>query len=254
MEFLRSIAPEETAEAWDNVGLLVGSEEKEVRTVMTALDATEDVISQAVAAGADLLVTHHPMIFRPVKRVVWEDLYGHKIIRMIQADLAYFAMHTNCDSCVMAEEAAEKIGLKETVMLMESPAPGPDGAPAGIGRAGVLSEEMSLRELCLRVKEAFDIDVVRLTGDPDRRVKRAAISTGSGSSMVKAALSCGAEVLISGDLDHHCVIDAADEGLATIDAGHFGTERFVAEKIAEELRSLGLTVVTAAEESPYHYI
>ena len=254
MKFLRGLAPEETAMDWDNVGLLVGSEEKEVRTVMTALDATEDVISQAIAAGADLLVTHHPMLFKPVKRVVWEDLYGHKIIRMIRADLAYFAMHTNCDSCVMAEEAAGKIGLSGSVMLEESPAPGPDGEPAGIGRAGELPEEMSLRELCLRVKEAFDIDTVRLIGDPERRVRRAAISTGSGKSMVKAAKACGAEVLISGDLDHHCVLDAADEGMALIDAGHFGTERFVAFTLAEKLKELGLTVVTAEEKSPYLYI
>ena len=76
MAYLRSIAPEETAERCDHVGLLVGREDKEVQVVMTALDATEDVISQAIAAGADLLVTHHPMLFRPVDRVVWEELPG----------------------------------------------------------------------------------------------------------------------------------------------------------------------------------
>ncbi len=254
MAYLRSIAPEETAESWDHVGLLVGREDKEVQVVMTALDATEDVISQAIAAGADLLVTHHPMLFRPVDRVVWEELAGRKIIRMIRADLSYFAMHTNCDSCVMAEEAAGKLGLTDCVMLEESPAPGPDGMPAGIGRAGLLPEEMSLRELCLRVKEAFDIDVVRLIGDPEVRVRRAAISTGSGKSMVSRARAAGAEVLISGDLDHHCVIDAADEGMYLIDAGHFGTERFVAYTLAEELRKLGLTVMTAEEKSPYRYL
>ncbi|MBR1759077.1 MAG: Nif3-like dinuclear metal center hexameric protein [Lachnospiraceae bacterium] len=254
MEFLRELAPEATAQSWDNVGLLVGREDKDVLKVMTALDATEGVIDQAIAWGADLLVTHHPMIFSPVKRVVWEELVGHKIIKLIRADISYFAMHTNCDACVMAEEAADKIGLTETVMLEESPAAGPEGAPCGIGRAGILAREMTLRELCELVKEAFAIDTVRLIGDPEQRVTRAALSTGSGKSMVKFAKRAGSEVLISGDLDHHCVIDALDEGLALIDAGHYGTERFVAYTLANALASLELEVKVAQEKSPYQYI
>ncbi|WP_343208270.1 Nif3-like dinuclear metal center hexameric protein [Anaerolentibacter hominis] len=248
MRELEKLAPRRYSCDWDNVGLLVGREDKEVKTVMVALDATDSVIAQAASCGADLLVTHHPMLFSPIKRVISTDLYGKRIIELIRNDISYFAMHTNMDTVVMAEEAADKIDLQNGRVLELLPGE----EEIGIGRFGELAEEITVRELALQVKQAFELEHVRVIGDPERYVRLAAISTGSGKSMVRAALAAGSQVLITGDIDHHTAIDAADSGLCLIDAGHFGTEHFMVDTVIGYLNQLGLTVCKARETSPFH--
>lgn len=235
---------------WDNVGLLVGREGKEIKRVLVALDATDDVIDQAIEGEADMLVTHHPMIFSPLKKIVDTDMNGRRIIRLIGDDICYFAMHTNCDTMVMAEEAAVRIGLQECSVL--EPAEGE--TEIGIGRYGKLDREMTLWELCDRVKGAFGLENVSLIGDPSAMVTTAAISTGSGKSMIRPALKSGTQVLITGDIDHHSALDALDMGLYLIDAGHYGTEHFMVEMISKYLKELGLDVWTANEKSPFQVI
>ena len=105
---------------WDNVGLLVGREDKEIKKVFTALDATEETIAQALEFGADLLITHHPMIFSPVKKVTSADFIGRRLITMIQADLCYYAMHTNFDVKGMAQLNQECLGLTDCEVLEET--------------------------------------------------------------------------------------------------------------------------------------
>ena len=105
---------------WDNVGLLVGREEKEIKKIFTALDATEETIAQALEFGADLLITHHPMIFSPVKKVTSADFIGRRLITMIQADLCYYAMHTNFDGKGMAQLNQECLGLTDCEVLEET--------------------------------------------------------------------------------------------------------------------------------------
>lgn len=250
MELLRKIAPEQYALEWDNVGLLVGREEKEIKRVLVALDATDSVIEQAVEGEADLLVTHHPMLFAPLKRIVDSDMNGRRILRLIGDDICYYAMHTNCDTMVMAEEAADRIGLREGKVL--EPAAGE--TEIGIGRYGELEEEITLWELCDRVKKAFGLESVRLVGDPGASVKRAAISTGSGKSMIRPALCAGVQVLVTGDIDHHSALDSLDQGLSLIDAGHYGTERFMVDLVADYLTQFGLDVWKAEESSPFQEI
>ena len=116
---------------WDNVGLLVGRKEKEVHRVYLALDATDEVISHAIDAKADMIVTHHPMIFGGMKRINDQDFLGRKIIRMIQADLSYYAMHTNFDVKGMADLSADILGLTDRVVLDETV---PGNPEEGVGR------------------------------------------------------------------------------------------------------------------------
>lgn len=226
---------------WDNPGLLVGSDEKEVSRIYLALDATESVIEAAVAAKADLLITHHPMIFSPIRKVNTGDFIGRRIIRMIKADLSYYAMHTNYDVCGMAELAAGYLKLNgrrvlEPVVCELNRA---SGESQGFGRIGTLPRKMTVRECCAYVKEAFGLPNVKVFGDLDREVACAAVAPGSGKSMLKAALNERVEVLITGDIDHHEGIDAVSQGMAVIDAGHYGIEhifiadmeRFLSEEI-----------------------
>ena len=133
-------APEQYACSWDNVGLLVGDAHKEVRTIYIALDATEETIEEAVAQKADMLLTHHPMIFKGLKKVNTEDFIGKRVMSLIREDIAYYAMHTNFDVKGMADLAAEKIGLKDSQVLEMTCED--ELGQQGIGKVGMLPDTM----------------------------------------------------------------------------------------------------------------
>ncbi len=218
---------------WDNVGLLVGRKNKEVEKVYLALDATDEVIGHAIEAGADMIVTHHPMIFGGIKRVNDQDFLGRKIIRMIQADLSYYAMHTNFDVRGMADLAADILKLSNRVVLDETV---PGNPNEGVGRVGDLPEEMTLQNACEHVKAALKLSNVKVFGDGNTLVKRAAVCPGSGKSEISEALRKGADVLIAGDIDHHAGLDAVEQGLMVIDAGHYGTEYIFIDEMERYLK------------------
>ena len=223
ISILEEQSPEKFACDWDNVGLLVGDFDQEVKKIYIALDATEETIAEAVKEKADLLLTHHPMIFKGLKKVNNHDFTGKRVIKLIENHISYYAMHTNFDVKGMAELAAQKMSLTECQVL-DITDQGEQG-PEGIGRVGYLREEISL-ETCIRqVKEAFAVDMVKVFGDLSQKVKRAAICPGSGKSVISCAHNAKAQVLITGDIDHHEGIDAASQGLAIIDAGHYGVEK-----------------------------
>lgn len=238
MRELEKLAPLEFACDWDNPGLLAGRGDKEIKKVLIALDATDEVVEQAVLEQADLLLTHHPLIFRPLKKVNDQDFIGRRLVRLIQADICYYAMHTNFDAApgCMADMAAAKLHLLETKPLETLGEK--DGVPYGIGKTGILMESLTLKELAGRVKEAFDLPFVtvygtRQVGDV---IRRAAICPGSGKGMEAAALAAGAQVLITGDMGHHDGIDAAADGLAVMDAGHYGLEHMFVDFMADYCR------------------
>lgn len=250
---LEELAPTQYAEQWDNVGLLVGSKKKQVKKILIALDATDSVIEQAVHLGADMLITHHPMIFSGMKRINDEDFIGRRVISLIQNDISYYAMHTNCDVCVMNDVAAEKIGLIPEDIL-EVVGENNEGDVLGIGKIGILQKEVTVKQLAEQVKQVFGLKTVRVTGELEQEVKKVAISTGAGKSMSKLALKKGAQVIITGDMDHHSVIDALAQGMQVIDAGHYGTEHFMVEYIEAYLnKQFGdeLEIYQAIEKEPF---
>ena len=237
---------------WDNVGLLVGDEKREVRRILLALDATEDVIEQAVKKKADLLITHHPMIFRAVKRITADDFTGRRILRLAKEGIAYYAMHTNYDSCFMGEQAARRLGLLDTEVL-EPVADGQEEA-FGIGKIGRLPCETTLRACAELVKSAFGISSVRIFGDGGHMVKKVAVVPGSGGGEINRAILAGADLLISGDIDHHEGIDAMAQGLVVIDAGHYGLEHIFAVDMAGFLADKfggAVSVECAQEREPF---
>ena len=222
IEILEKQSPKSYACDWDNVGLLVGREDKEIQKIYIALDATDEAIEEAIANGADMLLTHHPMIFKGMKRVTQEDFIGRRIIRLIQNDMVYYAMHTNFDVMGMADLAADYLGISDTRVLEITSVS--ETGEEGIGRYGSLKKEMTVRECCEEVKQAFSLENVKVFGDLERKVKTAAISPGSGRSVISNALQAGVDVLITGDIDHHEGIDAVAQKLTVIDAGHYGVE------------------------------
>lgn len=251
---LEELSPLSYAESWDNPGLLAGRTDKEIKKVYVALDATTEVIDEAIRCKADMLLTHHPLIFKGIKKVNSEDYVGRRVLKLLQADICYYAMHTNFDVTQMACEAAERFGLTDSTVLEVTTET--DGVEEGIGRVGNLMKEMSLEDCAQSVKWIFGIEWVKVFGDMNKNITSVAISPGSGKSMIEAALAKKADVLITGDIDHHDGIDALERGMAVIDAGHWGLEKIFIPYMQDYLEEqiAGITVVCDESESPFKII
>lgn len=237
MDLLEELSPKNYAEKWDNVGLLVGRDDKEINTVYVALDATDEVIDAAIECEADMLITHHPLIFNSLKSVRADDYIGRRILKLAKYDISYYAMHTNFDVMGMADAAADEMGLMDRDVL--SVTYEDEIGAEGIGRIGRLTEPLTLLELCDLVKECFGLDKVTVYGgyeNGDKTVEIAAIVPGSGKSMVADAIQKGAEVIITGDIDHHTGIDSVAQGISVIDAGHHGIEKIFIPYIEDFIR------------------
>ena len=235
-EILERDYPGSCAEEWDNVGLLAGDYNSEIKSILVALDATDETIEQAVVGGFDMLITHHPLIFGSVKQINGNSLVGRRLLKLIGNHITYYAMHTNFDIRGMAQLNEEQIGLINTNVLYETGEE--DGNAEGIGRVGELKSTMSYMQLAEHVKTSLKIESVRCYGSCSEDVKKVAISGGSGKSVVNEAIKAGAQVLITGDIDYHTGIDAAAQGLYIIDAGHFGTEKIFMDYMTEKLEKL----------------
>lgn len=254
LTLLEEFAPKRYACSWDNVGLLVGHSDKEISKVIVALDATNEVVEQAVAEEADMIITHHPIIFSSMKRVNDEGFLGKKLLTLIEHQIACFAMHTNFDVIGMADLAANYFGFPKDAKPLEVTAD-EDGKLEGIGRIAKLPKEMTLQQYTDFVKKALSLDQVLLFGDENKIVKTAAISPGSGRSMTNLAVEKGVDVLITGDIGHHEGLDALDMGLAVIEAGHYGTEYIFIDYVTEFLeRETSLTVIPVKSGSPYQVV
>lgn len=264
--------PGEYALDWDNSGLLAGRDDKEVRCIYVALDASDEVIHAAAEQEADMLITHHPLIFGGMKRITNQDFIGRRILELIRSDVSYYAMHTNYDVLGMAGLSGDIMGLKQPEVLevtcenrtCKTPAVSGvsrghesvsviDAETEGIGRIGQLEKAVTLRECCENVKRAFHLESVRVFGNPECTVERLAICPGSGKSVIGAALKKHADVLVTGDIGHHEGIDAAAQGMAVIDAGHYGLEHIFVEDmrgyLAKELE--GIRVIAAPVRHPF---
>lgn len=253
-ECLEGLSPRSFALEWDNVGLLAGRWDKDITTVMIALDATDDVVEQAVNAGVDMLLTHHPLIFRSRKTVNDGDIIGRRLVSILKNDMCYYAMHTNFDVMGMADAVADELGLIDRDVLEVTFED--DISKEGIGRTGRFKRSMDLESCAGFVKDKFGIDRVKVFGNLDSALERVAVSPGSGGSMIKAAIAAGADVLITGDIDHHTGIDAVAEGLAVIDAGHYGLEHIFTPYMEDFLKREcpSLKVMKARESVPFFYI
>lgn len=200
-----------------------------------------------------MLLTHHPLIFSPQNRITAEDFTGKRIIKLIANDICCYASHTNFDVMGMGDEAAERLALEERSVLeitFED-----ELSQEGIGRVGILPECMTLRECASYVKETFDLDTVKVFGEEDRKVRKAAVVPGAGKDYIRQAVRAGADVYITGDIGHHDGTDALEQGLTIIDAGHFGVEQifvpYMKEFLSRELPSIHL--LSARQQEPFWY-
>jgi dinuclear metal center YbgI/SA1388 family protein len=214
------------AESWDAVGLVCGDRDEPVRRVLFAVDPTADVVDELVEAGAELLVTHHPLFLSGVHGVPADDPKGRLVHRLIRAGAALFVSHTNADrtaGCGVNDALAAVLGLEGTAPL--EPAPGRPGT--GLGRVGRLATPVSLGEFAERAAAALPVTAggVRIAGDLGREVRTVAVCGGSGASLMDAAAAAGADVFLTSDLKHHSVSEWQQSvRVAVCDVAHFATE------------------------------
>ena len=246
MQAMERIAPRRLAEEWDNPGLLVGSPHDEVRKILVALDVREETVERAIEDGCDLIVAHHPLIFRALKALRTDDATGCKIARLIKADIAVFAAHTNLDSAAggVNDVLAERLELHDVAPLVEGTA---DSEP-GLGRIGSLRAEFSLEDFAALVKEKLGLSSMRVACAGRRKISRVALCGGSGAEFVGRAAAKGADAYVTGDVKYHDAERAIGLGIHVLDAGHFATEQPIVARLAERLKKeLGDGVEIVAE-------
>jgi dinuclear metal center YbgI/SA1388 family protein len=267
------LVPPWLAEEWDNVGLQIGDPQRPVQRIWIALDPGAEVIEAACKNKADLLITHHPLIFRPLKSIDFGTPGGSIIQMAVQHHLAIFAAHTNFDivSDGVNDILAQRLGIQHLEILqpvkVEAPTRKDVRFPAngevtyGIGRMGVLAKPSSLKALVSTVKKMLKLNFVKVAGDLKMKVSRVALCSGSGSSLVPAFLASEAEVYISGDIHYHNARDAESVQRAIVDIGHFASEHLMVEALAQRLAQLtkeaGISVKIKActiEKDPFKYL
>lgn len=226
VKLLEEIAPPELAEDWDNVGLMLGRCGKPVRRLLLALDMTGETAAQAIAYRADMLVTHHPAIFRKLGRITDADWQQKLLLQLAENGVAVYSAHTNLD-CVaqgVNDSLVKRLHLADDDVL---------DSGTGLGRIGSV-EPRSLNEFAAFVKKALRADYVAV-GDAGRPVRRVAVCGGAGADLAAVALAKGADTLVTGDVKYHSAQQAVFSGLNIIDAGHQATEWPVLEDLADRL-------------------
>lgn len=231
---LDSKAPLSMKMEWDNVGLLAGFANQEVKRVLIALDITDEVVSEAAAIGAELVVSHHPLFF-DLKSVTDNDRTGKKIVNLIKNGISAICLHTNLDAACggVNDTMAAILGLSNVRLLSEE-GRGPDGTAYGIGRYGELSESVSMETFLRLVKSKLECNGLRYH-DAGRLVKRVAVLGGSGGGDMKHAIEKGCDTFVTADIRYNAFLDAKEEGLNLIDADHFCTENVVCPRLKQWL-------------------
>ena len=224
------LAPKKLAEDWDNPGLLVGDPNAEVKKIFVCLDVLDDTISRAIDVGAQMIVAHHPLIFRAIKNVRADLPLGKKISRLIQNNLAVFAAHTNLDTAAggVNDVLAEKLGLVDVKTFGDD--------ELSMGRIGKLSTPMTAENFARHVKKSLNAPNVRLVDAGDFAIERVGLCGGAGAEFIAKAKFFGAQAFVTGDVKYHDAQAAVETKIHVVDAGHFATEFPIVHVLAEYLR------------------
>jgi len=235
LAILDEIAPPSLAEDWDSIGLMIGRLDAEVSGIVVSLDASWEAVAAALESGADCLVSHHPALFKPLSVIDLAAPAGQVAAAAIRGGMNLLAAHTNLDSAIggVNDVLAELLGIDEVKPLV----PITERPGAGLGRVGRLGERLRLATLVGRVKESLRIDRVRVVGRAEMQVRRLAVCSGSGGSLIHAAAAAEAQALLTGEVGYHDAREAEALGLAVIEAGHYATEAPIVPVLAEKLNA-----------------
>ena len=235
-DYLESIAPLALQEDYDNAGLLVGDATAEIDRALISLDVTPDVVNEAADKGYKLIIAHHPVIFRGLKRLTGETYVEQAVIMAIRRDIAIYAIHTNLDNVLqdgVNGEIAGRIGLIDTEVLSPLESSGDNGHGAGV--IGAMPESVTEGAFLAHLRETMKLQSFRHTQLTGRIVGKVAVCGGSGSFLLPKAIAAGAQVYVSADFKYHEFFDANGKILIA-DIGHYESERFTMDLIADLIR------------------
>lgn len=241
VKIIEDFCPNRLAYSWDNVGLLCGDGEKEVKRVFVTLDACLATVKEAVEKGADMIVSHHPILLGGIKRIDYTTPTGRMLKLLIEKDIPLFAAHTNMDTAKggINDKLAQLFDLTDVKILDRHT----DDTSAGLGRYGRLKENIKFGDFVKSCKNILNTSYLRASGDFEKDIKTVAVASGSCSEIIPLAVEKGADVIITGDMKYHNTIDMTELGICVIDAGHYPTEICVMDIFENILNNTGLEII-----------
>ena len=254
-QFFNTHYPQDLAYDWDNVGLQIGSSNAPIKGILIALDVTKAVVEEAIDKGCNYIVSHHPLIFKPLKNILTDSYRGQVLETLMKHDINVYVSHTNYDlgHQGMNHVLAQKLDLLSPEILEYT------DETYGIGRVGAWAEEKPLDEAIAFIKTRLDIPMARLILHPkhtNKSIKTIAISGGSGASHMFAAKRAGADLYLTGDISYHQAHDMLQMGLSAMDIGHY-TEHHFKEALKKELLDSGIEAdihISETEVDPFTFV
>ena len=232
-DYLESVAPLSLQEEYDNSGLLIGSADAEIASALICLDITPSVVKEAAGRKCPLIISHHPLIFRGLKKITGATYVEQAVIEAIRNDIAIYAIHTNLDNVLLYGvngKIAQRIGLHDIKVLLPHPhVPSPD---SGAGAVGVLSKTLSEGDFLAHLRQTMELKVIRHTPLLGNVVQKVAVCGGAGGFLLSEAIAAGAQFFVSADFKYHDFFNA-ERRIVIADIGHFESERFTMDLMAE---------------------
>ena len=247
------LAPTYLKEDFDNVGLMVGDKNKEVKKVLLALDCTLKVIEEAKKENVELIITHHPLIFKRPSSITTDTLQGKKIIELIKNDISLYSSNTNLDSVEngLNDTIVSILGFDNSKILEKNKR----DDKAGLGRIVSLNESIQLEDLISKIKKSLNINNLRVVKGKDK-VNKIAIINGSGQDFIGKAVALGADCIITGDTTYHFASDYKEMKISILDVGHFASEQItffnVMENLKEKFKDVEF-ITSTVEEDPFSF-
>ncbi len=251
IEIIEKVCPERLAYSWDNVGLLCGDGEKEVRKVFVTLDTNIRTVKEAINKDADMIVSHHPILFDAIQRIDYTDSTGQMLKLLIENNIPLFAAHTNMDTARggINDRLAEMFSLGDVKILDRHT----DDETAGLGRYGKIKNTVKFSEFAKQCKKILNTPI-RAAGDMDKEITTVAVASGSCCEVIPVAKEKGADVIITADMKYHNMIDMSELGICIIDAGHYPTEICVMDIFADILKDTELEIIKSENKDIFKFI
>ncbi len=250
---LEEFAPLALQDGYDNAGLQIGlAKDAEAAGALLCLDVTEDVIDEAVQRGCNLVVSHHPLIFRPLKHITGGDYIERTIIKAIKNDIAIYSAHTNLDSALdgVNYKIAEKLGLQNIEWL------NPKGENAGEGIIGVLPASMPKEEFLNKVKDTFSLASLRINNWVGNTVSKVAVCGGAGAFLIPNAIAKGADAFLTGEIGYHRFF-GHEASILLAELGHFESEQYTTEILKKVIAGVAPELpifTTSVNTNPIKYL
>ncbi len=258
IEYLDELAPRHYQESYDNAGLIIGDEDREITGLITCLDSTEAIIDEAISKNCNLIVAHHPLIFSGVKTITGDDYVSKAIIKAIKNNIAIFAIHTNLDNMLhngVNTRICDRLELiNRTALVPKEPVPG-DTRAIGTGIVAELEQPMDALAFLKYLSEKMKTNFIKYTQLPNKPIKKIAVCGGSGAFLLQHAIATGADVYLSGDFKYHDYFDANNK-IVIADIGHYESEIFTIDLLLELIQKKFSTFAaycTTLDTNPVKY-